>query len=57
MAEGKIIGGEFEIEVRQQYQHKNTMPEGVVTYSSGRSALFNILAYIFIFNTFIFFFK
>lgn len=46
MAEGKIIGGEFEIEVHQQYQHKNTMPEGVVTYSSGRAALFNILAFL-----------
>lgn len=46
MVEGKIIGGEFEIEVHQQYQHKNIMPEGVVTYSSGRAALFNILAYL-----------
>lgn len=46
MVEGKIIGGEFEIEVHQQYQRKNDLPEGVVTYSSGRAALFNILAYL-----------
>lgn len=46
MAEGKIIGGEFEIEVHQQYQQKNDLPDGVVTYSSGRAALFNILAFL-----------
>lgn len=46
MVEGKIIGGEFEIEVHQQYQRKNSIPEGVVTYSSGRAALFSILAYL-----------
>ena len=46
MAENKVIGGEFEIEVQQSYQKRNALPEGVVTYSSGRSALYNILAYL-----------
>lgn len=44
MAENKVIGGEFEIEVQQSYQMRNALPEDVVTYSSGRSALYNILA-------------
>ena len=46
MVEDKVIGGEFEIEVQQYYQPRNVVPEGVVTYSSGRSALYNILAYL-----------
>ena len=46
MVENKVIGGEFEIEVQQHYQQRNAAPEGVVTYSSGRSALYNILAYL-----------
>lgn len=46
MAENKVIGGEFEIEVQQIYQKRNALPEGVVAYSSGRSALYNILAYL-----------
>ena len=46
MVEDKVIGGEFEIEVQQYYQPRNFVPEGVVTYSSGRSALYNILAYL-----------
>ena len=46
MAENKVIGGEFEIEVQQSYQMRNALPEDVVTYSSGRSALYNILAYL-----------
>ncbi len=46
MDEYKVIGGEFEIEVQQHYQKRNAVPEGVVTYSSGRSALFNILSYL-----------
>ena len=46
MVENKIIGGEFEIDVQQHYQVRNAVPEGVVTYASGRSALYNILAYL-----------
>lgn len=46
MVENKVIGGEFEIEVKQQYQNRNAVPDGVVTFSSGRSALYNILAYL-----------
>lgn len=46
MVEYKVIGGEFEIEVQRHYQKRNAVPDGVVTYSSGRSALFNILSYI-----------
>lgn len=46
MAENKVIGGEFEIEVQQSYQNRNALPEDIVTYSSGRSALYNILAYL-----------
>ena len=46
MVENKVIGGELEIEVQQIYQKRNALPEGVVTYSSGRSALYNILAYL-----------
>ena len=46
MVEEKIIGGEFEIEVHHQYQRKNDFPESVVTYSSGRAALYNILSYL-----------
>lgn len=41
-----MIGGEFEIDVQQHYQIRNAEPEGVVTYASGRSALYNILAYL-----------
>lgn len=44
MVENKVIGGEFEIDVQQSYQKRNVVPEGVVTFSSGRSALYNILA-------------
>lgn len=44
MVEYKVIGGEFEIDVQQHYQKRNAIPDGVVTYSSGRSALFNILS-------------
>lgn len=44
MVEDKVIGGEFEIDVQQHYQVRNAVPEGVVTYASGRSALYNILA-------------
>lgn len=46
MAENKVIGGEFEIEVQQSYQKRNVLPEGVVIYASGRAALYNILAYM-----------
>ncbi len=46
MAETKIIGGEFEIEVKQHFQKRNSLPEDVVTFSSGRAALYNIFAYI-----------
>lgn len=46
MVKDKIIGGEFEIDVQQHYQMRNAVPEGVVTYASGRSALYNILAYL-----------
>ena len=46
MVEDKIIGGEFEIDVQQHYQNRNAVPEGVVTFSSGRSALYNILAFV-----------
>ena len=46
MVENKVIGGEFEIDVQQHYQMRNAVPDGVVTYSSGRSALYNILAYL-----------
>ena len=46
MDEYKVIGGEFEIDVQQHYQKRNAVPDGVVTYSSGRSALFNILLYL-----------
>lgn len=46
MVEDKVIGGEFEIDVQQHYQMRNAVPEGVVTYASGRSALNNILAYL-----------
>lgn len=46
MVESKVIGGEFEIEVQQHYQQRNALPDGLVTYSSGRSALYNILAYL-----------
>lgn len=46
MVENKVIGGEFEIDVQQHYHKRNAVPEGVVTYSSGRSALFNILSYL-----------
>ena len=46
MVENKVIGGEFEIDVQQHYQIRNAVPEGVVTYASGRSALYNILAYL-----------
>ncbi len=46
MAEN-VIGGEFEIEVPQHFQQRSVVVlEGVVTYSSGRSALYNILAYL-----------
>lgn len=46
MVEDKVIGGEFEIDVQQHYQKRNAVPDGVVTYASGRSALYNILAYL-----------
>ena len=46
MVEDKVIGGEFEIDVQQHYQKRYNAPEGVVTYSSGRSALYNILAHL-----------
>ena len=46
MVENKVIGGEFEIEVQQHYPQRNVVPDGIVTYSSGRSALYNILAYL-----------
>lgn len=46
MVEYKVIGGEFEIDVQQHYQQRNAAPEGVVTYASGRSAIYNILAYL-----------
>lgn len=46
MVESKVIGGEFEIEVQQHYQQRNALPDGIVTYSSGRSALYNILSYL-----------
>lgn len=46
MVEDKIIGGEFEIDIQLHYQKMYTVPEGVVTYSSGRSALYNILAHL-----------
>ena len=46
MVEDKIIGGEFEINIQQQYINRNEMVKGAVTYSSGRSALYNILAYV-----------
>lgn len=46
MVENKVIGGEFEIDVQQHYQMRNAVPEGVVTYASGRSSLYNILAFL-----------
>lgn len=46
MVDDKVIGGEFEIDVQQHYQVRNAVPEGVMTYASGRSALYNILAYL-----------
>ena len=46
MVDDKVIGGEFEIDLQQHYQVRNALPEGVVTYASGRSALYNILAYL-----------
>ena len=46
MVENKVIGGEFEIDVQLSYQQRNVIPEGVVTFSSGRSALYNILTYL-----------
>ena len=46
MVENKVIGGEFEIELKRHYQMRNAVPKGVVTYASGRSALYNILAYL-----------
>lgn len=44
MGEGKVIGGEFEIEVKARYEERTAVPDGAVTYASGRTALFNILA-------------
>lgn len=46
MVEDKIIGGEFEINIQQQYLNRKEMAKGAVTYSSGRSALYNILALV-----------
>lgn len=46
MVEDKIIGGEFEINIQQQYLNRKEMVKGAVTYSSGRSALYNILAFV-----------
>lgn len=46
MAETKIIGGEFEIEVKQHYENIHHLPTNVVTFSSGRSALYNILTFV-----------
>lgn len=46
MVENKVIGGEFEIEVQPHYPQRNAAPEDVETYSSGRSALYNILVYL-----------
>lgn len=46
MVEDKIIGGEFEINIQQQYLNRKEMVRGAVTYSSGRSALYNILALV-----------
>ena len=46
MAEDKVIGGEFEIDIQQHYQKRYNAPVGVFTYSSGRSALYNILAHL-----------
>lgn len=46
MVEDKVIGGEFEIDVQHHHQKRDSVPEGVVTYASGRCALFNILAYL-----------
>lgn len=46
MVEDKVIGGEFEIDVQQHHQIRSAVPEGIVTYASGRSALYNILAYL-----------
>ncbi len=44
MVENKVIGGEFEIEVQKHCQIRSTVPKGVVTYASGRSALYSILS-------------
>ena len=46
MVEDKIIGGEFEINIQQQYLNRKEMVKGAVTFSSGRSALYNILAFV-----------
>ena len=46
MVEGKIIGGEFEINIQQKYLNRKEMVKGTLTYSSGRSALYNILAFV-----------
>ena len=46
MVEDKIIGGEFEINIQQQYLTRKEMVKGTLTYSSGRSALYNILALV-----------
>lgn len=46
MAGNKIIGGEFEIEMQKHFQQRNVLPEDIITYSSGRSAFYNILLYL-----------
>ena len=43
MEPSKIIGGEFEIDVQKQESVKSCFDKSVFSYSSGRSALFNIL--------------
>lgn len=43
MVSSKIIGGEFEIDVQKQGLEKSCLDKSIFTYSSGRSALFNIL--------------
>jgi len=43
MEPSKNIGGEFEIDVQKQESIKSCFDKNVFTYSSGRSALFNIL--------------